>query len=60
MKHCQQMHYWYSSDELSDRRIDSKTEVMELKCPCGNARCINDPVLWGQTLVHIGVLLLAV
>ena len=43
--HCQQLHYWYSRDELSDRRIErfgSTPEAMGLKCPCGNAEGIND------------------
>ena len=43
--HCQQLHYWYSRDELLDRRIErfgSTPEVMRLGCPCGNAEGIND------------------
>ena len=62
--HCQQMHYSNSRDELSDRRhvlkdFDSKTEVMGLKYPCGNADGINDLVSQGQTIIHIGALSLA-
>ena len=42
MMHCQQMHYWYSHDELLDRRIYSTTEVKGLKCPCDNTEGINN------------------
>ena len=40
----------------------SRTEVMGLNCPCGNAEGIkfNDLVSCGQTLVCVGMLLLAV
>ena len=34
--------------------FDSRTEVMGLKCPCGNTEGSNDLVSQGQTLVHIG------
>ena len=40
--------------------FDGKTEVIGLKCPCGNAEGINDLVLYHQALVHIEVLSLAV
>ena len=49
------MNCW--TDVLKD--IDSKTEVMGLKCPCGNTEGINDLVLRHQTLVRIGALSLA-
>ena len=42
------------TDVLKD--FDNKTEVMGLKCPCGNAEGINDLILQCQTLVHIGAL----
>ena len=43
--HCQQLHYWYSRDELSHRRIErfcSTPEAMGLGCPCGKEEGIND------------------
>ena len=42
--------------------FDSRTEAMGLNCPCGNAEGIkfNDLVSRGQTLVCVGMLLLAV
>ena len=42
--------------------FDSRTEVMGLNCPCVNVEGIkfNDLVSRGQTLVRVGMLLLAV
>ena len=42
--------------------FDSRTEAMVLNCPCDNVEGIkfNDLVSRGQTLVHVGMLLLAV
>ena len=56
------MHHRYSQDELSDRRIerfDSKTEVMGLKCPCGNNSVgINDlaSLTWSDPSSHRGII----
>ena len=63
MKNYQQMHYWYSSHELSDRHtetFDSRTEVMRLNCSYSNAEGTDDLVLHDQTLVRVGALLFAV
>ena len=48
------MNFW--TDILKD--FDSRTEVMGLKCPCGNVEGINDLVSQGQTLVcsHRGII----
>ena len=42
------------------KNFDSRIKAMGLKCPYGNAEGIIVLVLCGQTLVHIGALLLAV
>ena len=58
----QQIHYWYSRDELSETGVlkdfDRRTEAMGLICPYGDTEGIkfNDLVSCGQTLVRIGAL----
>ena len=62
----QQIHYWYSRDELSETGVlkdfDNRKEAMGLNCPYGNTEGIkfNDLVSRGQTLVRVGALSLAV
>ena len=56
---CQQIHNWYSRDEMSETGVK---EAMGLHCPYGNTEGIkfNDLASWPDPIVCVGALSLAV